>query len=82
MPKILEGKILTIKTPKTAIVLIERKFRHPMYKKVIKRSKKFKVHYENIKIEIGDNVVIKETRPISKDKYFEIVKKLKNTLKK
>ena len=82
MPKILEGKIIAIKTPKTAIVLIERKFRHPMYKKVIKKSKKFKAHYENIKIEIGDNALIKETRPISKDKSFEIIKSSKNKLKK
>ena len=82
MPKILEGKIIAIKTPKTAIVLIERKFRHPMYKKVIKKSKKFKAHYEDIKIEIGDNAFIKETRPISKDKSFEIIKSSKNKLKK
>lgn len=82
MPKTLEGKIITIKTPKTAIVLVERKFRHPIYQKVIKKSKKFKAHYENIKIEIGDIAVIKETRPMSKDKSFEIIKSSKNKLKK
>lgn len=82
MQKIFEGTIISIKTPKTAIVLTERKMRHPVYQKVIKKSKKFKSHYEDLKIEIGDNVIIKETKPISKEKYFEIIKVLKNKLTK
>lgn len=82
MLKTLEGRIIAIKTPKTAIVLIERKLRHPIYQKVIKKSKKFKAHYENIKIEIGDIAIIKEIRPISKDKSFEIIKSSKSKLKK
>ncbi len=76
MAKTLTGKVLILKTPKTATVVLERKFRHPLYKKVITRHKKYKVHYENMKLDQGDSVIIKETRPISKDKHFIVVKKL------
>ena len=82
MQKTFEGKVVSLKTPKTAIVLTERKMRHPVYQKVIMKSKKFKSHYEDLKIELGDDVIIKETKPISKEKYFEIIKVLKNKLKK
>lgn len=82
MQKMLEGKIISIKTAKTAIVLTERKLSHPMYRKVINKSKKFKSHYNDLNIEVGDNVIIRETRPISKDKYFEIIKVLKGKTKK
>ena len=46
------------------------------------KSKKFKSHYVDLKIELGDDVIIKETKPISKEKYFEIIKVLKNKAKK
>ncbi len=82
MQKTFEGKVVSLKTPKTAIVLTERKMRHPVYQKVIMKSKKFKSHYEDLKIELGDYVIIKETKPISKEKYFEIIKVLKNKAKK
>ena len=82
MQKTFEGKVVSLKTPKTAIVLTERKMRHPVYQKVIMKSKKFKSHYEDLKIELGDDVIIKETKPISKEKYFEIIKVLKNKAKK
>ena len=82
MQKTFEGKVVSLKTPKTAIVLTERKMRHPVYQKVIMKSKKFKSHYVDLKIELGDDVIIKETKPISKEKYFEIIKVLKNKAKK
>lgn len=82
MQKTFEGTVVSIKTPKTAIVLTERKIRHPVYQKVIMKSKKFKAHYEDLKIELDDNVIIKETKPISKGKHFEIIKVIKNKLKK
>lgn len=62
--------------PKTVIVIVERKYRHPLYKKVILRSKKYKVHNEKIDLDNGDIVDIKETKPISKEKHFIVVKKL------
>lgn len=77
MAKILTGKIISTKMAKTVVVLVERKFKHPMYKKVIIRRKKYKAHHEEPNLAIGSIVQIKETRPISKDKHFIVIKKLK-----
>lgn len=76
MPKILEGKVVSTKMIKTVVVEVERVFRHPLYKKVIKRHKKYKVHNEKFKLEKGDWVKIKECRPISKDKHFIVIEKM------
>ena len=62
----LEGKIVSIKNLKTLVVNVERKFRHPVLLKVIKRSKKYHAHYENGSYLIGDTVKIIESAPISK----------------
>ena len=78
MAKIFTGKVISAKTPKTATVLVERKFRHPLYKKVIIQHKKFKVHYEDVKVKLGDVVKIREIRPISKDKHFIIISEKEN----
>ncbi|MEX1052483.1 MAG: 30S ribosomal protein S17 [Patescibacteria group bacterium] len=77
MSKILTGTVVSISTENTAIVLIEHKYRHAMYQKVIKRSKRFKAHIGEVKVENGDTVLIEETRPISKDKHFIVIKNLK-----
>lgn len=82
MAKTLTGIVVSIKSPKTVIVLVERKFRHPLYQKVIKRSKRFKVHQDKVIVEVDDKVLIQETRPISKDKHFVITKNLKGKAKK
>lgn len=76
MKKTLKGKVVSDKMRKTAVVEVSRFFRHPKYKKYIKRSKKYKAHDENKEYKIGDNVVIEETRPLSKDKHFKIIKKI------
>lgn len=76
MAKIFIGKVISTKMQKTVVVRVERKFRHPMFKKTIIRHKKYKVHNENIKLNEGDWVSIKETRPISKDKHFTVVGKI------
>lgn len=76
MKKIFQGKIVSNKMIKTVVVRVESKTRHPIYQKVIIRHKKFKAHNENMKLEIGDVVEIEETRPISKDKHFRVIKKL------
>jgi small subunit ribosomal protein S17 len=81
MKKILEGKVISNKMVKTVVVVVERKIRHPMYQKVIIRHKKYKAHNEDMKLEIGDVVEIEETRPISKDKHFRVIKKLKGVVK-
>ena len=78
MAKIFIGKVVSTKMQKTVVVRVERKFRHPMFKKTIIRHKKYKVHNENLKLNEGDMVSIKETRPISKEKHFTVIAKLKN----
>jgi small subunit ribosomal protein S17 len=61
---------------KTVVVKVERKFRHPLYRKIIIRHKKYKAHNEKLELVIGDKVKIEETRPISKDKHFNVIEKL------
>ena len=77
MSKILIGKVVSTKMKNTIVVDVERKFKHYLYKKIIIRHKKYKVHNENKDIKDGDQVAIKEVRPISKDKHFIIVKQVK-----
>lgn len=69
------GKIVSDKMTKTVVIEVVQKFRHPKYQKVIIRHKKFKAHNEIEGLKVGDVVVIEETRPISKDKHFIVVKK-------
>mgnify|MGYP001815834476 CR=1 FL=1 len=68
-----EGVVLSDKMDKTATVLIERKVKHPLYGKFIKRSTKLHVHDENNECEIGDTVSITECRPLSKSKSWKLV---------
>lgn len=77
MKKFLIGDVISNKMQKTVIISIERKFRHPMYKKIIIRHKKYKAHNPEMDLKVGDRVKIEETRPISKDKHFIVVEKLK-----
>ena len=76
--KVLNGVILSDKMEKTAVVLVEKKFKHKKYQKLVKRRKKYYVHDEN-KHAIGEKVTIMETRPLSKTKRWRIVDKLKTT---
>ena len=62
------------KMDKTIVVSVTSRVNHPIYKKVVHKSKKFKVHDENNECGIGDTVLIMETRPLSKDKYYRLVK--------
>ena len=66
--KTLTGTVVSDKMNKTAVVLLERKVKHPKYGKYIKKSTKYKVHDDENKCKIGDIVTITEVRPISKDK--------------
>ena len=67
-----EGVVVSDKMEKTRVVRIERVFRHARYERVIRLSKKLKVHDEQNASHIGDRVVIEETRPLSKDKRWRI----------
>ena len=62
------------KMDKTVVVNVVSRVNHKVYKKVVQVSKKFKAHDENNECGIGDTVLIMETRPISKDKYYRVVK--------
>ena len=74
MPKrILQGVVVSDKGNKTIIVRVERRMMHPIYKKFIRRSKKFAAHDENNTCKIGDVVRIRECAPISKSKKWELV---------
>jgi len=69
----LQGKVISDKMNKSITVLLERQVRHPLYKKYIKRSTKLHVHDENNESSIGDTVSIRECRPMSKTKSWQLV---------
>ncbi len=74
MPRrILQGVVVSDKMDKTVIVRVERRVMHPIYKKYIKRSKKYAAHDEANVHKIGDVVQIQECRPLSKRKTWEVV---------
>ena len=68
------GRVVSNKMQKTIVVAIEDNIKHPLYKKVIKKTVKFKAHDENNECRIGDKVEIMETRPLSKDKNWRLVR--------
>lgn len=74
--KIFSGKVVSDKMKDTVVVLVDSYKKHPVYGKYIKRQKKFKAHDAGNKHKIGDAVSIRETRPISKDKHFEVISKV------
>lgn len=75
MAKILTGKVVSTKMDKTVVVEIERAFRHPLYRKAMKRHKRIKAHVtSDMKVSDGDVVDIEETAPISKEKSFKVIK--------
>ena len=77
MAKLLTGIVVSNKMTNTIVIRVERKFRHPMYQKVITKHSKHKAHCDDAKaFQIGDTVTIKETKPISKDKHFIVVEKV------
>ncbi|MBF0310328.1 MAG: 30S ribosomal protein S17 [Magnetococcales bacterium] len=74
MPKrVMQGTVVSDKMDKTVVVLVERRVRHPLYGKIVKRSKKYKAHDESNRCKVGDVVSIEESRPLSKDKTWAVV---------
>ena len=71
------GIVVSDKMDKTIVVAIEQRVKHPLYKKIVKRTKKFKVHDENNVAGVGDKVLIAETRHLSKDKCWRLVEVIK-----
>ena len=78
MPKkILTGIVVSDKPNKNITVMVERKYSHPLFKKVIKARKKYNVHDENNKFKTGDKVSIIESKPFSKNKKFKVMENSK-----
>ncbi len=74
MPKrIMQGVVVSDKMEKTIVVNVERKYPHSLYKKFIKRSKRYHVHDKDNKFKMGDIVKIEECRPLSKTKRWEVI---------
>lgn len=71
------GIVVSDKMDKTIVVAIEQRVKHPLYKKIVKRTKKFKVHDEKNVAGVGDKVLIAETRHLSKDKCWRLVEVIK-----
>lgn len=70
------GTVVSTATSHTAIVAITRLWRHPVYKKAIRRTKKLAVHVQGLELAVGDVVRIVETRPISKTKKYKVIAKV------
>ena len=74
MPKrILQGVVVSDKQDKTVVVKVERRFTHPLFKKTVRRTKKYHAHDESNAFKIGDRVEIIESAPISKNKRWTVV---------
>lgn len=75
--KILTGVVVSDKMTKTVVVVIERRLSHPIYKKIIKKTKKIKADTAGFEVVVGQTVKIESTRPISRDKNFKVIEVLK-----
>ena len=67
------GKVISVKMDKTVVVAIEDNVKHPLYGKIVKRTKKLHVHDENNECGVGDKIEVMETRPLSKTKRWRLV---------
>ena len=77
MPKrVLTGTVVSDKTDKTVVVRVERRVKHPLYGKIIKRSKKYHAHDEGNEYKAGETVRIEETAPISKLKTWKVIERV------
>lgn len=70
------GRVISDKSDKTRIVVVERSFQHPLYEKTVRRRRKFAVHDEENRSRVGDMVSVMETRPLSKTKRWRLVEVL------
>ena len=79
--RILKGKVVSCKNNKTIVVEVIRTVQHNLYKKIIKRNKKFHAHDENNNCSVGENVTIQESRPFSKLKRWVVLNNLEEGIK-
>ena len=71
--KVRVGRVMSDKMDKTIVVAVEDRVKHPLYKKIVKRTYKLKAHDENNECRVGDVVKVMETRPLSKEKRWRLV---------
>ncbi len=77
MPKrVMTGTVVSDKTDKTVVVLVERRVKHPLYGKIIKRTKKYHAHDEANEVKTGETVRIEETAPMSKLKTWKVIERV------
>jgi len=74
--KLIEGIVTSAKTLHTVAVTVTRRWQHPLYKKYVKRTKKYACHVEGIELKEGDKVTIQECRPVSRTKRFKVTAKV------
>ena len=72
--KVRQGRVLSDKMDKTVVVAVESRVRHPLYGRIVRRTKKYKAHDEENQYHVGDTVEIMETRPLSKDKTWRVTR--------
>lgn len=77
MAKTFTGKVVSTKMAKTIVIEVKRQRRHPLYKKIMRRSRHFKAHNEDNTIVVGTMVKIVETRPLSREKRFRVLEVVK-----
>lgn len=77
MQKIIEGKVVSVKMQGVVVVRVGRKIPHPLYKKLLNRSKKYKAAVGDIAVSLGDKVKIVQTRPTSRDTHFKVMEVIK-----
>lgn len=76
MPKrVLQGIVVSDKGDKTVVVKVERRFTHPLFKKTVRRTKNYHAHDESNVFKVGDDVLIQESKPISKTKSWVVLEK-------
>ena len=74
--KEITAKVVSNKMLKTVVVVVERQVKHPLYGKIMKKTKNFKADSGNLSLNIGDMVKIISVRPLSRDKHYKVVKKI------
>ncbi|HUD20410.1 MAG TPA: 30S ribosomal protein S17 [Patescibacteria group bacterium] len=74
--KIFTGEVVSVKTIKTVVVAVISTYRHPLYKKLVRKTKRFMAHNESLTLAVGDTVRIGETKPISRSKHFIVLNKV------
>ena len=77
--KAIQGTVIALNTAQTAKVSVTRLWQHPVYKKSVKRTKNYACHVDGIELQIGDEVLIQGTAPVSKTKKFRVISKVEGT---